>query len=296
MTLLGAMKSLEVMQMNDQELATAPMNELITARKSATTQEEQNKLANAEHRAYARETVGDNPAMAASLAVAIPAYYVGKKTGIVKGRSEATVEQMGEAFKGVGEGLANSAENFFGRSFSSQNVKEKASQIASKALDFFGVDFGTKIEPATTVTSSSPVPAPSNPVQSLFQKVIQAESGGKHTDEKGNLIKSKVGAEGITQLMPKTAKNPGYGIEPVKDKSEAEYLRVGREYLSALYKKFDGDAEKALAAYNWGVGKVSTAISKAERFGGDWKKELPKETQNYLAKILGAGNAQAKEK
>ena len=126
---------------------------------------------------------------------------------------------------------------------------------------------------------------------SLMPLVVQTESGGKHVDENGNLVRSKAGAEGITQLMPSTAKKPGYGIEPVKDKSESEYLRVGKEYLAALLKKFDGDAEKALAAYNHGIGNVSKALGKAERYGGNWKEMLPEETKNYLNKILGRKNA-----
>lgn len=124
---------------------------------------------------------------------------------------------------------------------------------------------------------------------SVFNRLLKQESGAKHMDEKGNLITSKAGARGITQLMPKTAKNPGYGIEGVKDESESEYLRVGKEYLQALHKKY-GDYEKALAAYNAGPGSVDTAVGKAGRFGGDWKDYLPKkeETLPYIRNILGS--------
>lgn len=123
-------------------------------------------------------------------------------------------------------------------------------------------------------------------LDTVFTSLIDAESGGKHLDDKGKLIKSRVGAEGITQLMPSTAKKPGFGIEPVKDKSEDEYKRVGKEYLKALYTKFEGDWEKTLAAYNWGLGNVTKAVGKAERFGGEWKEALPDETKGYLNKIL----------
>lgn len=127
-----------------------------------------------------------------------------------------------------------------------------------------------------------------NTLENVFKKLLVAESGSKHKDEAGNLITSKVGAQGISQLMPSTAKKPGYGITPVKDDSEEEYLRVGREYLSALYNKYQ-DWEKALAAYNAGTGNVDKAIGKAERYEGDWKEFLPKpkETLPYIEKILG---------
>lgn len=122
----------------------------------------------------------------------------------------------------------------------------------------------------------------------VFEKLIQAESRGRHTDDKGNLTTSPVGAQGITQLMPATAKKPGYGIEPVKDTSEAEYKRVGKEYLQALVGEFGGDYEKAVAAYNAGAKNVKRAVEKG---GDNWKEHLPKksETLPYLQRVLGDG-------
>lgn len=137
--------------------------------------------------------------------------------------------------------------------------------------------------------------APTQPIGNLqtidtvFQGLINAESGGQHIDKKtGNLLTSSAGARGITQLMPKTAANPGYGITPVKDDSEEEYTRVGKAVLEKMYSKY-GDWELALAAYNAGPKNVDTARGKAERYGGDWKDYLPKpsETLPYLDKILG---------
>ena len=124
----------------------------------------------------------------------------------------------------------------------------------------------------------------------VFNRLIQAESRGKHMSEGGTLTTSPVGAQGITQLMPKTAKDPGYGIEPVKDQSEGEYLRVGRSYFKAMLTNFDGDYEKALAAYNAGSRNVRTAITKATKAGDatKWREYLPRkqETNPYIDKIM----------
>ena len=124
----------------------------------------------------------------------------------------------------------------------------------------------------------------------VFNRLIQAESRGKHVGEGGTLTTSPVGAQGITQLMPGTAKKPGYGIEPVKDQSEGEYLRVGRSYFKAMLTNFDGDYEKALAAYNAGSRNVRTAITKATKAGdaSKWREHLPrgKETNPYIDKIM----------
>ena len=85
------------------------------------------------------------------------------------------------------------------------------------------------------------------------------------------------------QLMPATAKNPGYGIEGVKDDSEAENRRVGREYLDAMLKKYNGNVEYALAAYNQGPGATDDWIAA----GADPDK-MPggKETKEYAGKVF----------
>lgn len=118
----------------------------------------------------------------------------------------------------------------------------------------------------------------------VMKNLIQQESGGKHTDEGGNLITSPIGARGITQIMPATAKNPGYGITPLKNNSKEEYLRFGKEYLEKMIYIFD-NTEQGIAAYNAGPAAIHRAISKAGRTGRDWKDFIPKETKDYLNKV-----------
>ena len=89
---------------------------------------------------------------------------------------------------------------------------------------------------------------------------------------------SPAGALGIAQIMPKTAKDPGYGVAPVSDPTDPEEsLRFGAEYMRAMLDRYEGDYGKALAAYNAGPGAVDKA-------GG-----VPpyRETQNYVSTILG---------
>lgn len=88
---------------------------------------------------------------------------------------------------------------------------------------------------------------------------------------------SPKGAVGIAQIMPDTARDPGYGVAPVSDpRDPEEALRFGAEYMRAMLDKY-GDYGLALAAYNAGPGAV-------EEYGG-----IPpfRETQNYVATILG---------
>jgi hypothetical protein len=123
--------------------------------------------------------------------------------------------------------------------------------------------------------------------QSLFNRLVDTESAGQHTNASGALLTSPKGAKGITQVMPKTAANPGYGVTPIQDNSPQEYLRFGKDYLSALIKNYGGDQTKAVAAYNYGPGAVDRAVAKAEKKGGDWLSFTPAETQKYVQKILG---------
>ena len=79
--------------------------ELLRRRKLATDPATQALLAGREHRAYARETVQDNPLMALSLLVATPAYQLAKLGGLTNSRSAPSMSQMGQGLLGIGEGL-----------------------------------------------------------------------------------------------------------------------------------------------------------------------------------------------
>lgn len=99
----------------------------------------------------------------------------------------------------------------------------------------------------------------------------------------GQPLTSPKGAKYAMQVMPATAKNPGYGIQPAKDDSPAEYNRVGREYLAVFIKKY-GNIGQALGAYNAGPGRMDDAImrSKTDNVPESWASYLPDETQQYV--------------
>lgn len=61
------------------------------------------------------------------------------------------------------------------------------------------------------------------------------------------------------------------------------------DYLELLVKRFDGNWNLALAAYNSGAGTVSRAIAKNRRMGKPtdfWSLKLPRETRNYVPRLL----------
>ena len=120
------------------------------------------------------------------------------------------------------------------------------------------------------------------PFPQLIERVIRQESGGNP-----NAV-SPVGAAGLMQVMPDTARDPGFGVRPMawdQRFNAAENRRFGTDYLGALLNHYGGDQARALVAYNWGAGN-------ADKWDGN-RANLPAETQGYLASILGGGNAPA---
>jgi hypothetical protein len=121
-------------------------------------------------------------------------------------------------------------------------------------------------------------------VDQILTKLIDKESRGLHINPTTRqLVESPKGAKGITQVMPATGIDPGFGVRPLQNQSEAEYKRFSRDYFVAMLREFNGDAAKALAAYNWGPDKVKSTVKK---HGESWFTKLPPETKDYVASIL----------
>lgn len=104
----------------------------------------------------------------------------------------------------------------------------------------------------------------------LLARVLHQESRFRPDIIEGR-TKSSAGALGIAQFMPATAAE--MGVDPLDPFSSID--GAGR-YLRRLYNA-TGDWEKALAAYNWGIGNVQRKGLGA----------APLETRNYTAQILG---------
>jgi soluble lytic murein transglycosylase-like protein len=75
------------------------------------------------------------------------------------------------------------------------------------------------------------------------------------------------------QLMPSTAR--GLGVSDSFDPEQN--VMAGTRFLKDMLRRYHGNLDDALAAYNWGPGNV-------DRHGSD---NPPRETRDYLAKVKG---------
>jgi len=112
---------------------------------------------------------------------------------------------------------------------------------------------------------------------SLIKAVIYVESRGKPD------AKSAVGAYGLTQIMPQTAKLLGCDYKTLDVPRNA--VECSAKFLAALLTYNKGDLVKTLSGYNGGT--YSTEKTPTEKSGGLAGKiyENP-ETKHYVVSVL----------
>lgn len=144
----------------------------------------------------------------------------------------------------------------------------------------------------------APVPAVGH-IENFMKVMGQVEHG--KLDPHDDVVVSPAGAIGRFQIMPGTARQ--YGFDPAKLKDPAYNTQVARTIAADLYRRYHGDEEAMLVAYNAGPGRGNRFITagpgtrlvaipdKSMRAGVRYESEaaardesfLPHETQKYLA-------------
>ncbi|MBJ9866258.1 lytic transglycosylase domain-containing protein [Citrobacter amalonaticus] len=137
-------------------------------------------------------------------------------------------------------------------------------------------------------------------VEQYAQSARMAQSSGNMddllhgimmTESRGNPLAYNVssGAAGAYQFMPGTARDMGLRVDSqVDERLNPEKARAAASvYMTQLLKRYDGNVDNALRAYNWGMGNVDKWIA-----NGSDISQLPKETREYTGKVYGnMGNA-----
>ncbi len=146
----------------------------------------------------------------------------------------------------------------------------------------------------TMIASGFPVPSSlqvDQPEKALVLALIRQESGF----HEGAV--SSVGARGLMQLMPATAKQVAKGLKigysPDRLHDPSYNVQLGTNYLGDLLSSFNGSYVLSLAAYNAGPGRVRGWL---REYGDprspevdpiDWVETIPfSETRNYVQRVL----------
>lgn len=119
----------------------------------------------------------------------------------------------------------------------------------------------------------------------LNQITAKAESGNRDFYGDGRPVVSPAGARFAMQVMPATAREPGFGLKPANPSDPDDMNRLGREYRATMQRRYGGDLAKMWAAYNAGPGRIDSLI---ERYGNRWLDFAPAETRNYVTRNLRA--------
>lgn len=98
-------------------------------------------------------------------------------------------------------------------------------------------------------------------------------------------------AAGMWQFMPFTAREMGLRLDGQYDERRdvVASTRAALDYLEMLNRRFGGDWELAMAAYNCGPGRIESAQEANRRAGKPtdfWSLSLPGETEQYVPQIL----------
>ncbi|EMC7876572.1 lytic transglycosylase domain-containing protein [Enterobacter roggenkampii] len=143
---------------------------------------------------------------------------------------------------------------------------------------FFGFD-----EPEQYAQSGR-VYGASGGMDDLLHGIMMTESSGNPL-----AYNTTSGAAGAYQFLPGTARDLGLRVNSqVDDRLDPSKSRAAASvYMRQLLKRYNGNVDNALRAYNWGMGNVDKWIA-----NGSDISQLPKETREYTGKVYGnMGNA-----
>ena len=192
------------------------------------------------------------------------------------------------------------------RYLANENIEKGSEVLAAKlATDIGRFDFAIQVSKIASyqkrfhnkynypiISTPTKVGGRKIPETALILSIIRQES---EFDTSAN---SRVGAQGLMQLMPYTAKTVAKQAKLTYSKSKLtkspEYnINLGSYYIAGLILEYDGSYPFSMAAYNAGPKrvkywkKINKNPQKKQIDYIDWIELIPfKETRNYVQRVL----------
>lgn len=113
---------------------------------------------------------------------------------------------------------------------------------------------------------------------SYLKAISRAESGDRDWKAPGVPLRSPAGALFRMQVLPSTARDPGFGVKPAAAQTPEEYNRVGTELATVHLRRY-GDPAKGMGAYHSGSGRVDRLLAAR---GADWASGLGPQGRAYV--------------
>ena len=183
---------------------------------------------------------------------------------------------IGEQTGRIANNAFNNAANFTDES-ATRNLQNAFGRGSAKMQAPVGNTSSTTTNRTTgAVSKYQPLAQKAAQVHGIPEDIIMAVMGIESSGDPN--ARSPVGAHGLMQLKPDTAKEMGV----INSADPEQNIMGGAKYLAQMQKKYNGNINMALVAYNYGPGNTDEWIKKGAKYS-----QLPKETQNYLNKMAG---------
>jgi len=171
----------------------------------------------------------------------------------------------------------------------SYSLPHVALRIAKRSNSIYGYDFGRLQFPTNVLPRLKKIGRPVE--MALVHAIIRQES------EFNGAARSPVGAQGLMQMMPGTAKitakKHGQRYSRKRLYNPSYNLMLGTAHIGDLIYRFSGSYIMLIAAYNAGGGRVNEWNKKFgdPRTGAidpiDWVESIPfNETRNYVKRVM----------
>lgn len=170
-----------------------------------------------------------------------------------------------EAAKTTSTGQRLDAEDQLANRIATETQANEQNQVVQTAVDKYGIDANLAKDIYDVAQKEGINPK-------LAYGLVHTESSFK------THARSGVGARGLTQVMPKTARWLMPGTKADDLWQQRTNLTLGFRYLNQLIDRYHGNVHNALTAYNRGPGTVDRIL----RRGGD-------PDNGYAGKVIGSG-------